>query len=222
MTNAVQCKLQCQDICKHMMRELRGEFQAEQKPTFRCKCSKKRPGHLILLHPMACPMLASAHRRITAFTQVWYLILHKSKGSKKKLSHYLPKGSWTGNKTWRYTDGVCQCVPIQSWCWGGRACQQMPKIYNSMDDVLALTLHTAFEFKVVLGGCFRTVHEVIEIQLFEQHSCPLHLLRLSFSLIFSHCGWAYTVYRKIASQFWEDRLKTCQCLYKQFEVSTLG
>lgn len=37
------------DICKHMMRELRGEFQAEQKPTFRCKCSKKRLATAVMM-----------------------------------------------------------------------------------------------------------------------------------------------------------------------------
>jgi len=31
------------------MRELRGEFQAEQKPTFRCKCSKKRLATAVMM-----------------------------------------------------------------------------------------------------------------------------------------------------------------------------
>ena len=72
---------------------------------------------------------------------------------------------------------------------GGGGGQGVPKnaknILFSMDNVLLLTV---FEFRVVLGGCFRTVHEVVQIQLFEQHSCPLHFLRLSVSLTFSHCG----------------------------------
>lgn len=37
------------DICKHMMRELRGEYQAEQKPTFRCKCSKSRLATAVMM-----------------------------------------------------------------------------------------------------------------------------------------------------------------------------
>ena len=30
------------EICRHMMRELRGEFQADQRPMFHCDCSKSR------------------------------------------------------------------------------------------------------------------------------------------------------------------------------------
>lgn len=37
------------DICKHMMRELRGKFQAEQEPTFRCKCSKSRLATAVMM-----------------------------------------------------------------------------------------------------------------------------------------------------------------------------
>eukprot|EP00930_Biecheleria_cincta_P047375 TRINITY_DN32827_c0_g1_i1.p1 TRINITY_DN32827_c0_g1~~TRINITY_DN32827_c0_g1_i1.p1 ORF type:complete len:421 (-),score=71.44 TRINITY_DN32827_c0_g1_i1:468-1700(-) len=36
-------------ICQHMMRELRGTFQAEQKPTFRCKCSKSRLASAVMM-----------------------------------------------------------------------------------------------------------------------------------------------------------------------------
>ncbi|CAE7427368.1 kmo [Symbiodinium sp. CCMP2456] len=36
-------------ICQHMMRELRGEFQAEQTPTFRCPCSKSRLATAVMM-----------------------------------------------------------------------------------------------------------------------------------------------------------------------------
>jgi len=36
-------------ICQHMLRELRGTFQAEQKPSFRCKCSKSRLAAAVMM-----------------------------------------------------------------------------------------------------------------------------------------------------------------------------
>eukprot|EP00931_Biecheleriopsis_adriatica_P102037 TRINITY_DN77068_c0_g1_i1.p1 TRINITY_DN77068_c0_g1~~TRINITY_DN77068_c0_g1_i1.p1 ORF type:complete len:404 (-),score=92.49 TRINITY_DN77068_c0_g1_i1:13-1224(-) len=36
-------------ICQHMMRELRGEFQAEQTPSFSCSCSKPRLASAVMM-----------------------------------------------------------------------------------------------------------------------------------------------------------------------------
>jgi len=36
-------------ICQHLMRELRGEFQTEQKPYFQCKCSKSRLAGAVMM-----------------------------------------------------------------------------------------------------------------------------------------------------------------------------
>lgn len=36
-------------ICQHMMRELRGTFQAEQKPSFGCNCSKTRLATAVMM-----------------------------------------------------------------------------------------------------------------------------------------------------------------------------